>query len=89
MPLTDRLSELTKKAQDAAVEHKDQIREAVQKAQVAADQRTGGMYRDQIRRAAEKADAFVDGLKPSSSSAPGAPDTESDVPPRASAEPGE
>lgn len=86
MALADRFSELTRKAQDTAVEHKDQIRQAVQKAQVAADQRTGGIYRDQIRRAAEKADAFVGGLE-SSSGAPSAPDAQAGAPPRPPAEP--
>lgn len=73
-------SDLTKKAQDAAVEHNDKLRQAVQKAQVAADQRTGGMYREQIRRAAERADAFVVGLKPSDGDSV-AGDTRSDGPP--------
>ncbi len=79
-------SDLTKRAQDAAVEHNDKIREAVQKAQVAADQRTRGMYRDQIRRAAERADAFVVGLKPSDGGSPAA-DARSDAPPQPPAEP--
>lgn len=79
-------SDLTKKAQDAAIEHNDKIRQAVQKAQVAADQRTGGIYRDQIRRAAERADAFVVGLKPGDGG-PAAADASSDVPPKPPAAP--
>jgi MT0933-like antitoxin protein len=36
----------------------------VQKAEAAADQRTGGKYHDQVVKAGEKADAFVENLKP-------------------------
>ena len=63
MGLADRLKLLTKKAEDTAGEHKDQIHEAVQKAQDAADQRTGGAYHDQIGNAATKLDSYVDRLK--------------------------
>ncbi|HEV2924767.1 MAG TPA: antitoxin [Solirubrobacteraceae bacterium] len=63
MGIADRLKGLTSKAEDAAAEHKDQIHEAVEKAQVAADERTGGKYHDQIQKAAAKADTLVDGLK--------------------------
>jgi ElaB/YqjD/DUF883 family membrane-anchored ribosome-binding protein len=60
--LGDTLKGFRKKAEDAAVEHKDQIHETVQKAEVAADQRTGGKYHDQIQQAAGKVDTFVEGL---------------------------
>jgi hypothetical protein len=40
MGIVDRLRNLTGKAEDTAVEHKDQIRQAVQKAEATADQRT-------------------------------------------------
>jgi len=63
MGLADRLKGLTKKAEDTAVEHKDQINEAVQKAQATADQRTGGKYHEQIQKAGAKAESFVDGLQ--------------------------
>jgi ElaB/YqjD/DUF883 family membrane-anchored ribosome-binding protein len=63
MGLADRLKGLTKKAEDTAVEHKDQIHEAVQKAQATADQRTGGKYHEQIQKAGAKAESFVDGLQ--------------------------
>jgi hypothetical protein len=63
MGLADKLKLLTKKAEDTAGEHKDQIHEAVQKAEVAADQRTGGAYHDQIGNAAAKVDGYVDRLK--------------------------
>jgi ElaB/YqjD/DUF883 family membrane-anchored ribosome-binding protein len=63
MGLADRLKRLTKKAEDTADEHKDQIHEAVQKAEVAADQRTGGAYHEQIQNAGAKVDGFVDRIK--------------------------
>jgi DNA-binding protein H-NS len=62
--ITDRLKNLRKRAEDSAVEHKDQIHEAVQKAEAAADEKTGGKYHDQIQEAGSKADALVDSLKP-------------------------
>jgi ElaB/YqjD/DUF883 family membrane-anchored ribosome-binding protein len=62
MGLADRLKGLTKKAEDTAVEHKDQIHQAVEKAEAAADQRTGGKYHEQIQKACAKADSLVDGL---------------------------
>jgi ElaB/YqjD/DUF883 family membrane-anchored ribosome-binding protein len=64
MGLADRLRNLTKKAEDTAVEHKDQIHQAVQKAEAAADTRTGGKYHDKIAKAGDMADAYVDKLKP-------------------------
>ena len=63
MGLADRLKDLRKKGEDAAVEHKEQIYQAVQKAGAAADERTGGKYHEQIRKAGAKADAFVDSLE--------------------------
>jgi ElaB/YqjD/DUF883 family membrane-anchored ribosome-binding protein len=62
MGIVDKLKGLTSKAEDSAAEHKDQIHEAVEKAEVAADERTGGKYHDQIQKAAAKADTLVDGL---------------------------
>lgn len=64
MGIADKLKNLTKKAEDAAAEHQDQIHQAVEKAGAAADQQTGGKYHDQIQKAGAKADAFVDSLKP-------------------------
>jgi ElaB/YqjD/DUF883 family membrane-anchored ribosome-binding protein len=63
MGVADRLKGLTKKAEDATVEHKDQIHQAVQKAETIADERTGGKYHEQIRKASAKADTFIEGLK--------------------------
>ena len=62
MGLVDRLKLVTKKAEDTAGEHKDQIRQAVQKAQATAEQRTGGAYHDQIANAGAKVDGLVDRL---------------------------
>ena len=64
MGIADRLKNLTKRAEDSAVEHKEQIHEAVQKAEAAADQQTGGRYHDQIQTAGTKAEALIDNLKP-------------------------
>jgi hypothetical protein len=63
MGLADKLKGLTKRAEDTALEHKDQIHEAVQKAEATADQRTGGKYHEQIQKAGDKADTLLDGLK--------------------------
>jgi DNA-binding protein H-NS len=68
MGLADRFKRLTKKAEDTAAEHADQIHQAVAKAEVAADERTGGRYHDQIQKAGAKADEFVEELKPPSAS---------------------
>jgi ABC-type transporter Mla subunit MlaD len=63
MGLADRLKGLTKKAEATAADHKDQIRQAVQKAEATADQRTGSKYHDQIENAGAKVDTFVDRIK--------------------------
>jgi ElaB/YqjD/DUF883 family membrane-anchored ribosome-binding protein len=84
MGIADKLKGLTSKAEDAAAEHKDQIREAVGKAEVAADQRTGGKYHDQIQKAAAKADTLVDGLKDPEKPAAPEGSTGEENPPRAS-----
>jgi hypothetical protein len=46
MGISDRLKQLTKKAENTAAEHKEQIKDAVEKAEVAADRRSGGKYHD-------------------------------------------
>jgi MT0933-like antitoxin protein len=63
MGFTDRLKDLKGKAEDAAAEHNDQIRGAIQKAAATADQKTGGRYSEKIEQAGAKADTFVGGLK--------------------------
>jgi DNA-binding protein H-NS len=60
---------LTKKAEETAVEHEQEIKQALQKAEATADQRTGGKYHDQIQKAGAKADTFIDGLKQKSTPA--------------------
>jgi ABC-type transporter Mla subunit MlaD len=64
MGLAEKLKNLTKKAEDTAAEHTDQLHQAVQKAETAADQRTGGKYHDKIAEAGDKADAYLDTLNP-------------------------
>lgn len=54
MGLTDKLKNLSKKAETLAVEHKDQIQSATQKAEQAIDKRTGGRYHDKIERPAPR-----------------------------------
>ncbi len=63
MGLTDKLKDLKGKAEDAAAEHSDQIRGAIQKAATTADQKTGGRYTEKIEQAGTKADTFVGALK--------------------------
>ncbi len=70
MGFADKLKDLTRKAEDEAATHKDQVHKAVLKAEEAADQRTGGQYHDQILEAGHKADDFVDGLKEPDANAP-------------------
>jgi ElaB/YqjD/DUF883 family membrane-anchored ribosome-binding protein len=84
MGIADRLKSLTSKAEDAAAEHKEQIHEAVEKAEAAADERTGGKYHDQIQKAAAKADTFVDGLKDPQKPAAADGSTGGENPPRES-----
>jgi ABC-type transporter Mla subunit MlaD len=84
MGIADKLKGLTNKAEDKAAEHKDQIHEAVEKAEAAADQRTGGKYHDQIQKAAAKADTFVDGLKDPEKQPGSEASTGEENPPRAS-----
>ena len=64
MGIGDKLKELRKKAEDTAVEHKDQIKTAVAKGEVAADRRTEGRYHDQIAKAGAKVEEYVENLQP-------------------------
>jgi ElaB/YqjD/DUF883 family membrane-anchored ribosome-binding protein len=64
--ISDKLGGFKKKAEDAAVEHKDQIKEAVEKAQASADQRTEGKYHEQITKAGAKIEQYVENLNPPS-----------------------
>ncbi|HEV2982339.1 MAG TPA: antitoxin [Solirubrobacteraceae bacterium] len=64
MDISDRLNDLKRKAEDAAVEHKDQLKKAVEKAESTADQRTEGKYHEQIAKAGAKVEQYVENLKP-------------------------
>ncbi len=82
MGFADKLNQLTKRAKDAAVEHKDQVDKAVEKATVAADQRTGGQYHNQLAQAEAKAEAYLEDqaqhqqARTPSDTAPQPPETE-------------
>ncbi len=60
MGLSDKLKQITEKAKESAVEHREQISGAVETAGVVADKRTRGRYSDKIAKAASKAEAAVD-----------------------------
>ncbi len=62
MGFADKLKDLRSKAEEAVVEHKDQIQDTVQKVGEAADQRTGGKYHGHIEKAGSKATVFVEGI---------------------------
>jgi hypothetical protein len=63
MALSDKLKDLRGKAEEAVVERKDQITQAVQKAGEVADKRTGGRYHEQIQKAGGKATGLLDTLE--------------------------
>jgi hypothetical protein len=85
MGFADKLKAFTKKTEDAAAAHKDEVHRAVLKAEALADQQTGGQYHDQILKAGQKADAFVGNLKEAEPVAPEPVDPAPSTPP---AEPG-
>lgn len=60
MGLSDKLKQMTEKAKESAVEHREQISSAVETAGTLADQRTRGRYSDKIAKAASKTEAAVD-----------------------------
>ena len=69
MALSDKLKDLRSKAEEAVVERKDQINQAVQKAGEVADQRTGGRYHEKIQKVGGKAVGLVDSLEGSDTQA--------------------
>jgi ElaB/YqjD/DUF883 family membrane-anchored ribosome-binding protein len=83
MRLADRFSQLTKRAKDAAAEHKDQVEQALQKGAAAADQQTGGKYHDKIVKAETKAEDYVENLP---APGPGSADAPTGTGPHASGE---
>lgn len=62
MGLGDKLKGLTKQAQDAVAEHRDQIHEAVDAASLAADRKTRGKHSAKIAKVGRKADEALDHL---------------------------
>lgn len=64
MDISDKLKNLGEKAKDTAAEHKDQISEAMEKAERSADERTGGQYHDQIAKAGETVKSYLEKLQP-------------------------
>ena len=62
MGFGDKFKDLAKQAQDAVAERKEQITEAVDRASVAADARTGGKYSEQIAKVGKKAEQVVEKL---------------------------
>jgi hypothetical protein len=62
MGFGDKFKDLAKQAQEAVAERKDQIAGAVDRASVAADQRTGGKYSEKIAKAGQKATGVVEKL---------------------------
>jgi hypothetical protein len=62
MGLGDKFKTFAKQAQDAVVEHKDQIHQAMDAAGVAADRKTKGKYTAKIAKFGEKAGEALDKL---------------------------
>ncbi|MGI8713824.1 MAG: antitoxin [Solirubrobacteraceae bacterium] len=60
MGLSDRLKQFGDKAKESAVEHREEISNAVETMGGLADKRTGGKYTDKIAQAASKTEAAVD-----------------------------
>jgi DNA-binding protein H-NS len=89
MGLSDRVSQLTKKARETAAEHKDQLEQAIDKAAAVADRRTGGKYNDQIAKAKAQADAYLKELAPQPEAEPGAATPAANPPPQAATQPDE
>ncbi|MBS1879230.1 MAG: antitoxin [Actinobacteria bacterium] len=64
MAISETLKGLTNKAREQAAEHKDDLKKAIDKAQDAADKRTGGKYHDKLEKAGRTADRYLDELQP-------------------------
>jgi MT0933-like antitoxin protein len=73
MGLGDKFKQLTKQAQDLAVEHREQLHDAVDVASVAADRRTRGKHSAKIAKAGDKAAAAIDRFGAGEGTAAGAP----------------
>jgi ElaB/YqjD/DUF883 family membrane-anchored ribosome-binding protein len=83
MDISDKIKDLGEKAKETAAEHKEQIQTAVEKAEAAADEQTGGRYHEQISKAGEKVQAYVENLTPAQPGANDAADGAETSPPRA------
>ena len=72
MGFGDKFKDLAKQAQEAVADRKEQITEVVDRASVAADQRTGGKYTDKIAKFGQKAEQVVEkvGADPDGSGEP-------------------
>lgn len=73
------IAKLTRRAEELATEHKGELGQAIDKAEQAADRRTGGKYHDKIDKAARAAERYVENLPDSDTpgeSTPPAPEKE-------------
>lgn len=70
MGLRDKLTGLREQAQDAVVEHKDQIQNAMETAGAAVDRKTHGKYTDKIAKYGQKASDAVANFGGQASGAP-------------------
>ncbi|MBV9822850.1 MAG: antitoxin [Actinobacteria bacterium] len=59
MGLMDEVNKLAQKAKDAAAEHPDQVRKAIDQAEDQIDKRTGGKHASQIDSAGDKVADFL------------------------------
>ena len=59
MGLMDEVGKLARKAKDAAAEHPDQVRKAIDQAENQIDKRTGGKHAGQIDSAGDKVADFL------------------------------
>ncbi len=75
MGLSDKLKQMTDKAKESAVEHREQISSAGATAGTLADRRTQGRYSDKIAKATSKTEAAVDRFagQPVAEEGPGTP----------------
>lgn len=66
----ERAVEAATKAKEFAVEHRDQVKGGIDKAEELADKATKGRYRDKIHKVGERADGAVDKLAEKSGDKP-------------------
>jgi MT0933-like antitoxin protein len=60
MGMADKFKTLTKQAQDAVAEHKDELQDAVGAAGAAVDRQTRGKHSDKIAKMGKKANEAID-----------------------------